>query len=113
MHKAGKLAILAMKIKKSLFIAYLLAQISAQNLKHRIPIALLRVAVGFVFTMVFSAVFLALWALINATGISIILSFILLLAAWALKLLWWVIKIIIIIVYAAWSILKWIWGLIF
>ena len=95
------------------YISYLSSQAIAQSLKHRIPTALLRVAIGFVFTMIFSAGLLALWALINATGISIILSFILLLAMWALKLLWWVIKIIIIIVYAVWSILTWIWGLIF
>ena len=95
------------------YISFLIAKSIAKKLGHQIPTAILRVGIGFSITIVFTSLFLVLWALINATGISIIISFVLMLAMWVLKAIWWIIKIILIVIYAIWSILQWIWGLFF
>ena len=104
----------------SVFLIYLAFKSSkslVKKLGHYIPSAILRVATGILFTLVFSAIFLVAGALLNATGITIIITFIVWLALKILWILWWVIKIILgLIILAAevvWGILKWLWGLFF
>lgn len=98
-----------------IFLAFLSAKSWIKKVGHHIPSAILRVVTGIVFTLVISAIFLAVWALLNATGISIIITFIVWLVVKILWILWWVIKIIIglviLVVQLVWGVLKWLWGL--
>lgn len=72
---------------------------------------------GFASTLILSLIFLVTLGLLNATGITILLT----LLMWALL---WLIRIIIVVIYfavtilwwllkAVWGILKWLWGLFF
>ncbi|MFK5856979.1 MAG: hypothetical protein QM503_12680 [Bacteroidota bacterium] len=104
----------------SVFIIYLAfksAKSTVKNFGHYVPSTIIRVITGIIFTLVFSIIFLATWALLNATGISIIITFIVWLALKILWILWWVVAIILgLIILAAqaiWGILSWLWGLIF
>jgi hypothetical protein len=104
----------------SVFLVYL-AFISSKSVVKRfgyhIPTVLLRVITGILFTVLFAGIFLVAWALLNATGISVIVTLVVWLAVKILWLIWWVIKIIlgivIFLVQIIWGILKWLWGLFF
>lgn len=96
-----------------LYLSYLLSKSLSKKLGHHIPMALLRTSLGLTITLFVSVVFLALWALLNATGISIIITLLLWIALLILKGIWWIIKIIIGLLFLIWHILKWLWGLFF
>jgi hypothetical protein len=82
-----------------------------------LPGVLTRFLLGFTLTAVLSAIFLVSLGLLNATGITILLTLMMWAVLWtiriiivviyfALTIIWWLLK-------AAWGILKWIWGLFF
>lgn len=104
----------------SLFLIYL-AFISSKSVVKRFgyhtPTVLIRITLGISITLLFSAIYLAIWALLNATGVSIVITLIVWIALKILWVIWWVVKIILgIIVFLAgiiWNILVWIWGLFF
>jgi len=99
------------------YLAYTSSKSVVKRFGHHIPTVLLRVTTGIVFTLLFAAIFLAAWTLLNATGLSIVVTFIVWLSVKILWLVWWVIKIIlgivIFLVQIVWGILKWLWGLFF
>ncbi|OYT17848.1 MAG: hypothetical protein B7C24_00260 [Bacteroidetes bacterium 4572_77] len=97
--------------------AYITAVPIVQRLGHYIPTAILRIGLGLIVTALIALLYLSLWALLNATGISIIITFFIWLALKIIGIIWWIIKLILgIIIWLAmiaWSIIIWIWNLIF
>ncbi len=100
-----------------IYLAYLSSKACLKPVGNKIPLVLLRISAGILCTLLFAVFYILIWALLNATGFSLIVT----LAAWfAVKLIliiWWLIKIIlglvIFVVQIVWGILKWIWGLFF
>lgn len=100
-----------------IYLGFVSGKSVAKRFGHYLPSALLRITAGIFFTLLFAIVYLTAWALLNATGISVIITFFVWLVVKILWVLWWVIKIIlgliILAVQVVWGILKWLWGLFF
>jgi len=99
------------------FISGSIAGNLTKKLKSKIPIAIGRVTVGFVSSIILVLLFSMVWVLLNATGITITITFLLWLTIWLLKIIIMVLGIIIsIIVFLAglvWGIIVWIYELFF
>jgi hypothetical protein len=87
------------------------------RLENKIPSVILRFTIAFIFTVFLGFIYTGIWAGLNVIGITLIITFIVWLAYWVIKIILIILGLAIgLIIWLAkiiWGILSWIYGLFF